>query len=208
MSTGCSASGRSPRRAPRPPRGRRDRNDRRDHDGDRPPTITPARRRRLTRLGALPLASAVREDEVEVVLRRAAAHARSVAGKAAPPPGASVKPTAHARRALAARGAGRSPHVRPTSRRRPAPHERSSPSSAASSVTSDLLAVGRERGDSAPQVASAGTCTVASRNRLGVPDRRVADRLRRELLVRDDEPVVVARAQPGVGEADLLDDAP
>ena len=43
--------------------------------------------------------------------------------------------------------------------------------------------------------------------RLGAADRGVADGIRGELLVRDDESVVVAGPDPGVREADLLDDA-
>ena len=53
----------------------------------------------------------------------------------------------------------------------------------------------------------AGTSTVTSASVSRAADRGVADGIRGELLVRDDEPVVVAGADPGVGEADLLDDA-
>src|SRR5207247_3072606 len=42
---------------------------------------------------------------------------------------------------------------------------------------------------------------------LARPDRRVANRLARELLVRDHDARLVARPDVGVGEPDLLDDS-
>ena len=71
----------------------------------------------------------------------------------------------------------------------------------------DLGRVVLERRDQRAQVGGRAAPARSPRRASRAADRRVADRLGDELLVRDHEPVVVGRSYPGVGEADLLDDA-
>ena len=190
ISTGRSAFRSQPsreRRAGAEPDGRERRSRARSA---RSPTITPARRRRRTRAGALPLPAAVRQDEVEVVARvRAAAHSST--------PLQAARRRA-SRRSLAARSAIASPGPAPrttTSRCPPSVGH-------VHLVSVACRALDHRRAGRAERDLHGDLC-----ERLGAADRRVADRIRGELLVRDDEPVVVARADPGVGEPDLLDDA-
>ena len=117
---------------------------------------------------------------------------------------------AHARRRRAARrarGAGRSRRARPTSSR--GTHLRTTmvALSPARSVTYTSSPSPRATRAPARRSGPSGHLNGHLRQRLGAADRRVADRIRGELLVGHDEPVVVAGADPGVGEADLLDDA-
>ena len=184
---GAACSGRSSARARRPaPSPTREQRRRRATIAN-VPRITPARRRRLMRSARFFFRPRWR--------RMKSRSSASGAGSRGPP----------SRGARRARRAGRSRRARPTPRRDPLAHE-------------DRRLVACQVAHEhffpfAPQRLERRRADPGLRHLDGhlgerrlAPDRGVADGIRGELLVRDDEPVVVAGADPGVGEADLLDD--